>query len=71
MVNASKDYIHQRICIFAGQTFDPDSDAEVEAVLRRKFDIRLPQRRNMNESLASTKSDHEIIELILKYRAMT
>ncbi|MGB3620583.1 hypothetical protein FT643_14660 [Ketobacter sp. MCCC 1A13808] len=67
---ADKDFIHQRICVFAGKDIDPDSDAQVEEVLRSKFDISLPQRRSLNESLASTASDHEIINLILEYRTM-
>ena len=60
----------KRICIYAGRDIDPNSDEQVEDVLRSKFNIYLPQRKSMNESLASAKSDHEIIGLILKYRAM-
>ena len=67
---ANKDFIHQRICVFAGKEIDPNSDAQVQEVLRNKFDINLPQRRSLNESLASTSSDHEIINLILQYRTM-
>ena len=66
----SKEFIHKRICIYAGRDIDPNSDEKVEDVLRSKFNIYLPQRKSMNESLASAKSDHEIIGLILKYRAM-
>ncbi len=66
----SKEFIHKRICIYAGRDIDPNSDEQVEDVLRSKFNIYLPQRKSMNESLASAKSDHEIIGLILKYRAM-
>jgi DNA polymerase I-like protein with 3'-5' exonuclease and polymerase domains len=64
----SREFIRQRICIFAGQDIDPDSDQQVEEVLRNKFNVRLPQRRSLNESLDSAISDHEIIALILKYR---
>jgi DNA polymerase I-like protein with 3'-5' exonuclease and polymerase domains len=67
---SSKEFIHKRICIFAGQTIDPNSDVQVKDLLRCKFNIRLPQRQSMNESLRSCKSDHEIIGLILKYRSM-
>ena len=70
MIDSNKDFIHQRICIFAGKTFDPNSDTEVKSVLRSKFNILLPQRKSMNDSLSSTISNHEIISLILKYRAM-
>ena len=66
----SKEFIHKRICIYAGKDIDPKSDEQVGDILRSKFNIHLPQRRSMNESLASAISDHEIISLILKYRAM-
>jgi len=66
----SKEFVHKRICIYAGRDIDPNSDEQVEDVLRSKFNIRLPQRKSMNESLSSATSDHEIISLILKYRAM-
>ncbi|NLQ17883.1 hypothetical protein HGG82_09610 [Marinomonas sp. M1K-6] len=66
----AKDFILQRILIFTNQTFDPNSDSQVIQVLKSKFNIRLPQRRSVNESLSSTVSDHEIIGLILKYRSM-
>ncbi len=70
MIDSHKQFLQERICIFAGQTIDPDSDAQVEAMLRARFNIRLPQRRSMNESLSSSISDHEIISLLLKYRNM-
>jgi len=70
MVTDNKDFFLKRICIFAGQIIDPNSDSQVIAILKSKFNIRLPQRRSVNESLSSTVSDHEIISLILKYRAM-
>lgn len=68
---SNKEFVLNRICIFAGKTIDPCSDEQVTDVLRSQFDIRLPQRRSLEESLVSAKSDHDIIELILKYRAMT
>jgi DNA polymerase I-like protein with 3'-5' exonuclease and polymerase domains len=64
----NKDFILQRICVYAGKEFDPSVDRQVEAILRSKFNIHLPQRRSINESLASTISDHEIIDLLLQYR---
>ncbi len=67
---ANKEFIHQRICIYAGKEFDPAVDEQVVKVLRSQFDILLPQRASINESLLSTSSDHEIIELILQYRTM-
>jgi len=66
----SKEFVHKRICIYAGIDIDPNSDEQVEDILRSKFNIHLPQRKSMNESLTSATSDHEIISLILKYRAM-
>jgi len=67
---ANKDFIYQRIRIYAGKEFDPTVDEQVEEVLRSKFNIHLPQRTSINESLASATSDHEIIGLILQYRTM-
>ena len=66
----SKEFVHKRICIYAGKNIDPNSDEQVEDILRSKFNIHLPQRNSMNESLTSATSDHEIIGLILKCRAM-
>jgi DNA polymerase I-like protein with 3'-5' exonuclease and polymerase domains len=65
---SEKEFLLQRICIFAGKTIDPNSDQQVEEMLRNKFNIHLPQRRSFNESLGSTISDHEILDLLLKYR---
>lgn len=47
---------------------DPDIDTQVIDVLRRKFNIYLPQRPTLDESLTATISDHEIISLITEYR---
>ena len=66
----SKEFVLQRICVFTGSDIDPNSDQQVEEILRSKFEIYLPQRRSMNESLSSTTSDHEILQLILQYRTM-
>lgn len=66
----NKEFILQRICIYAGKDFDPTVDAQVFQVLRSKFNIHLPQRATMEASLESTISDHEILDLILKYRVM-
>ncbi|NHO67804.1 hypothetical protein G8770_19845 [Aestuariicella hydrocarbonica] len=67
---ASKEFILQRICIYAGREFDPLVDTQVAEVLRSKFNIHLPQRASVNASLTSSISDHEIISLILQYRTM-
>lgn len=67
----NKDFIYQRISIYVGKDIDPNSDRQVEEVLRNKFNIHLPQRISMNESLAAVNSDHEILELIKKYRALS
>ena len=66
---ADKDFILQRICIFAGKQIDPLSDEQISETLHDKFEIMLPQRRTMNESLAASTSDHEILKLIIQYRA--
>jgi len=67
---ANKKFIYQRIGIYVGKEFDPTIDNQVEEALRSKFNIHLPQRPTLNESLASAISDHEIIGLILEYRTM-
>lgn len=67
---ANKDFILQRICIYAGQEIDPNIDKQVVEVLRSKFNVHLPQRASFNESLELALSDHEIIKLILEYRRM-
>jgi len=66
----NKEFILQRICIYAGREFDPSVDKDVSDVLLSKFNVRLPQRTTMEESLLSATSDHEVIQLILQYRAM-
>ena len=67
---SKKDFIHQRICAYAGKDFDPSVDEQVNEVLRFNCNIRLPQRASLNEALKSAISDHEIINLILQYRTM-
>ena len=66
----NKEFILKRICVYAGKEFDPNSDQQVQQVLRSKFNIQLPQRRSMNESLTASISDHEILALIVQYREM-
>lgn len=66
----NKEFIHQRICIYTDKDFDPAVDEQVVEVLRSKFNIHLPQRASMTESLEAAISDHEIIGLILQYRTM-
>lgn len=68
---ASKSFILQRICIYAGTTFDPDVDLKVREVLRDKFNISLPQRRSLEESMMALATRPEIIGLIMEYRALT
>lgn len=66
----TKAFTLQRICNFAGKEFDPNSDQQVNEVLRNKFNISLPQRRTMNAAMEAVSSDHDIIALILQYRTM-
>lgn len=63
-----KVFILQRICIYAGRQVDPNSDPQVKDVINNVLGIKLPQRRTLNESLAATNDEHEIIGLIKKYR---
>ena len=67
---ASKAFTLQRICIYAGVEFDPNSDDQVKEVLQNRFNILLPQRQTMIEALEAVVSDHEIIDLILTYRSI-
>lgn len=65
-----KEFIFQRICVYTGGNIDPNSDQQVVQVLRDKFNIRLPQRKTILESLKASISDHEILGLLIKYRAL-
>ena len=67
---SNKEFIYQRISVYAGEDFDPTVDEQVSEVLRTQLNIHLPQRTSMEESLKATISDHEIIDLILQYRAI-
>jgi DNA polymerase I-like protein with 3'-5' exonuclease and polymerase domains len=64
----NKEFILQRICIFSGTEIDPNTEEQVINILKEKFNIQLPQRRTLNESLESSGSSHEIVSLILQYR---
>lgn len=66
-----KSFLLQRITIFCQEEFDPCVDAQVEDILRRKFSIRLPQRQSFDDSLESSISDHDVINLIQQYRALS
>ncbi len=63
-----KAFILQRICIYAGKQIDPNSDLQVKDVFNNVLGIKLPQRRTFNESLSVANDEHEIIDLIIKYR---
>lgn len=69
MVN--KEFLLQRICIFAGRELDPNSDEQVTTLLRNTFNVHLPQRPTMQDSLTSAIVDLEIIDLILEYRGLS
>lgn len=66
----SKEFLSQRINIYAGKDIDPTVDKEVEEMLRSKFNIYLPQRKSMNESLSAVNIDHEILSLLIQYRSL-
>lgn len=67
---SSKEFLLQRIRVYAHAEIDPCVDEQVKAMLKSRFNILLPQRPSMNQSLLSAKSEHEILALILEYRAM-
>lgn len=66
----NKAFIQQRIGIYIDSDFNPNDDKVVVTTLRDKFNIQLPQRSALNDSLAATASTHEIVELILKFRTI-
>jgi len=66
----SKDFIRQRIAIYAGADIDPDDDDQVKVMLQQKFNIFLPQRASFTDALSDAISDHEIISLLVKYRTL-
>lgn len=65
-----KSFVLQRISAYVGREINPDNDAEVTDVLKKKFNILLPQRRSLDDSLTSSASDHEIIDLLKQYRSV-
>ncbi len=67
----SKESIYQKICVYTNKEFDPNTDSDVKTLLRNKFNIFLPQRSSLDDSLTATASDHEIIELIIQYRTLS
>jgi DNA polymerase I-like protein with 3'-5' exonuclease and polymerase domains len=67
--SSTKEFVKKRICIYAGKEIDPMSDEQVSDILKVKFNIFLPQRQTLDESLRATNNDHEIIGLILQYRS--
>ena len=67
----NREFIQQRIAVFAGTAIDPNTDSEVIEMLKRRFNIHLPQRPTLDEALKACISDHEIINLISDYRAIS
>jgi len=67
----SKESVYKSICVYTNKEFDPNTDNDVLTLLRNKFNIYLPQRSTLDDSLTATASDHEIIELIIKYRTLS
>lgn len=64
------NFIKQRIAVYAGREIDPNSDIQVKSILYN-MGIKLPQKRDLNESLNSSNNEHEIISLISRYRNLT
>jgi hypothetical protein len=64
-----KTFLRQKIALFFGEDIDPDKDEQVVAMLRSKFNIRLPQRTQLNAALQASASTHAVIELLLDYRS--
>ena len=68
---SNKEFIKERIRIYAGKDFDLMSDEQVCDILKTNFNVSLPQRPTLNKSLSETNNEHEIISLILQYRTTT
>ena len=66
----NKDYLRQKIAVYAGADIDPSVDAVVLEMLRKKLNIYLPQRASLNAALKAGIRDHEIIQLLLDYREL-
>lgn len=64
------DFIKQRITVYAGMEIDPTIDSQVAELMKRKFNVSLPQRASFDDALSATICDHEIVSLIIKYRSM-
>ena len=62
-----KNYLKQRIAIFAKQPIDPNSDLQVKSALLG-LDIKLPQKRDFNDALNACNDEHEFVRLIKQYR---
>jgi hypothetical protein len=67
----NKEIVRKQICAHARTDIDPMLDEQVYELLKKEFNIYLPQRPTLNESLCATNRDHEIIALILQYRLTT
>ena len=65
----NKEYIQQRINIFAGKPINPASNLQVkDALLGLK--IKLPQKTNLDDALNASNEEHEIVKLIIQYRKL-
>jgi DNA polymerase I-like protein with 3'-5' exonuclease and polymerase domains len=67
---ADRNFIKQRIDIFAGKPINPNSDIQVKEALYN-LDIKLPQKNLLDDALIAANNSHEIIRLILQYRKLS
>jgi hypothetical protein len=67
---ADRNFIKQRIDIFAGKPVDPNSDIQVKEALYN-LNIKLPQKNLLDDSLNAANDSHEIIRLIIQYRKLS
>jgi len=66
---ADKNFILQRINIYAGKEINPSSDIQVKEALFA-MGIKLPQKNNLDDALIAANNEHEIIKLIISYRSL-
>ena len=67
---ADRNFIKQRIDIFAGKPIDPSSDLQVKEALYN-LNIKLPQKNLLDDALSAANDGHEIIRLIIQYRKLS
>lgn len=64
------EFTLQRIRNFLGIPVDPLSDEQMKNALRFKLNIHLPQKVSLDAALDAVAGEHEIIDLVIRYRSI-